>query len=229
MKSMKRFAAAVLSVLLLAALAVVPARAVEYEKVSPNVTAAGLGLKETLEVLGAGTPNPENTYTLTLDNIQVYSAAGVTYGDASKVVNAAGLNGKELAAVSFTSGELVGVGEMTKNYVLADGILDAINALQFDRPGIYYWTIHKVKSSTVSELTNHDRSSTHNNGTALLIRVDDNGSGALAVTVGINEKNADGTLSSNKNPEYKDNYPAKSGALTLEKEVEGNQGAKDQY
>lgn len=229
MKHAKRFAAVLLAVMLMAALIVLPAQAVEYATLNlSTVTAAGLDLKEAFEVTEAGVHNPTVTYTLTLGDVTVYTSGGVTYGDADDP--GASLNGRELANLTIAAGAVTGNSTTTFDYNVNTTTLAAIQALTFTKPGIYYWTITKEKTSADTHVTNHNRSASSNTGTALLIRVDDNGHGVLVPTVGIAVTETEGGLpGTNKNSTYEDNYPAKAGTLTLKKEVTGNQGAKDQY
>lgn len=225
MKKTKQLLAFLLVAILIATLTPL-ALGATYTTVSPSVSGT-LGLKEELEVTQTGAQNPAVTYTLTLGTITAYSSGGITYGDTAKVTNTANVNGKVLGTVSFATGEVTGVKTVSKDYNVTSTMIDAINDLVFDRPGIYYWPITKTYDTADTKLTNHNRSASSNNGTALLIRVDDV-SGTLETTVGINVLES-GIPGSNKNPVYKDNYPAIPGTLTLEKNVTGNQGAKDQY
>lgn len=226
MKKTKQLLVLLLAVMLVT-VSVVPAMAItSYTPIHLSVTT--LDLKEILSITEAGAQNPSVTYKLTLGDIQVYSSGGITYGDANKVDGSADVNGKELASVTYTAGEIMGRNSKEKPYAYTGDILDKINAMMFERPGIYYWPITKTKTGSDTKLTNFNRASVSNYGTALVIRIDDV-SGILTPTIGINVLEAVNTLGSNKNTVYEDNYPAKPGTLTIKKEVTGNQGAKDQY
>ena len=233
MKHTKRLLAILIAALILAVSAAPALAAAPYTAVSPSITGVGLGLKEKLEVTEPGAQNPQVTYTLTLGDAVVYQKGtpSVTYGDLTSIddTKLAAVNGKRLATVTFNAGEILGKATGEKEYTVDANIVAAINALEFDRPGIYYWPIEKTTSSTDSKLTNYNKSSVSQTGTALAIRVDDNGSGVLEVTAKIAVRTADGLPDGNKDAVYEDNYPSKPGTLTLKKEVTGNQGARDQY
>ena len=204
-----------------------------YEKVKPTVSADGLGdgVKEYVEVDKPGARNPKLKYTLTLGDIKVFSVGEgenkVTYGDLSKV-NASGINGKQLGTVEFDAGEVVGFGNKTKAYTIPEAMITAINALEFDRPGIYFWELTK----TVDDPDTSD-SYVYPNDTqraALLIRVDEDGSKLHAPVVSMASiDTTTGMPTGDKNIRYQDVFPDAPGQLTVENEVSGNQGSKDQY
>ena len=226
MKQTKKFAALLLAVLMIALMGM-PANAMDYAAVSPNVTVTGFGLKETLAVNGPNTTfNPALGYTLTLGTITAYNDGTSAYGDVSTVTGADAVNGQTFAAVSFAEKDVTGGSNKTNDYDVTAAIVAAINSLSFDRPGIYYWEITKTLTGGTGA-SNHNRN-TANKGTALVIRVDDNGGGILVPTVSVNDLN-DAGLPAGKGTAYSDFYPANTGTLIVKKEVAGNQGAKDQY
>ena len=162
----------------LGAMTVMAQQTEPYEKVNPKVTAVGLKIEEQVQVVEVGAKNPKVSYTLTLDQIQVYKDTNKKYGDYEKVDNVAGVNGKTLATVTFDAGEVTGLGTKKKDFVIYSDMLNAINALKFDRPGIYYWPIIKTVTDSGgnenSEFPNNNKSSVSSHGTALVIRVDEN-------------------------------------------------------
>lgn len=192
-----------------------------YTPVKPAVTASGLEehLKEYVEVDQPGAPNPKLKYTLKLGTMQVYAANGVTYGDFSKV-KADSVNGQQLGTVEFTAGEVVGPGSSEKAYTVSDSLATAINALEFDRPGIYFWEITK----TVEGSYPNDEQKA-----ALLIRVDEDGGVLKAPAVSMASIDDSGMPNGDKNIKYEDVFTNSLGQLTLVNEVKGNQGSKDQY
>jgi hypothetical protein len=200
--------------------------------VNPKATAAGLDIKEKLMVVEVGAKNPKVTYTLTLGTGEVYDD-GKTYGDISKVVNIDGVNDKTLAFVTYDAGEVVGLGDITKGYTISSDIITAINKLTFDRPGIYYWPITKTvadsKGAANPDIPNNNKSQVSSNGTALVIRVDENSGTLLDPVVSINVLDADGNPTGNKDALYEDTFTRAPGSLTVKNEVTGNQGSKDQY
>ena len=229
MKHIRKISAFLLTTVMLVML-MVPAMAatVNYAKVSPSIPT--LGLKEKLEVTEAGAKNPLVQYTLTLGNIQAYTDSGVIYGDITKVENASGVNGKTMTHTAFAANAITGVDNKTE-YYNDSALVTAINALVFDRPGIYYWKITKSSSApTVPELSNYNYDSSNDDGTALLIRVDDDGTGILVPTIGIVKTDNSGKPTiDTKIDTYVDKYPVKPGTITLQKTVTGNQGEKDRY
>ena len=168
-----------------------------YSKVKPNVTAAGLeaGITEEVEVDKAGATTPNLEYTLTISGeMKVYEANGVVYGDASRVTNKDGITGT-LGTVKFDAGEVIGPSEKDKEYTITSAMVTAINDLEFDRPGIYFWEIKKT--------VNNAAYPNDTQRTALVIRVDEDGSKLHAPVVSVH--------------------------LTVKNTVSGNQGSKDQY
>lgn len=230
MKHTKRLLAILIAALILAVSAAPALAADPYTVVnaSTTLTGTGLGLNEEFSVTEVGGTNPAVTYTLKLGTIKAYNG----YGDATKVENVAGVNGKTLGTVTFNAGTVLNGNPVTKNYDVPDEIVNAIKALRFDRPGIYYWEITKeitAADAVKSVLTNHNRASISNNGTALVIRVNDV-EGVLTPSISINVfADAEKTTLGEKSASYKDNYPATPGTLTLKKAVTGNQGEQDRY
>jgi hypothetical protein len=204
-----------------------------YDKVSPKATAAGLDIKEKLMVVEVGAKNPKVTYTLTLGAGKVYKDGSKTYGDISEVGNIAGVNDKTLASVTYDAGEVVGLGNITKGYTISSDIITEINKLTFDRPGIYYWPITKTvadsKGAANPDIPNNNKSQVSSNGTALVIRVDENSGALLDPVVSINVLDAVGNPTGNKDALYEDTFTRAPGSLTVKNEVTGNQGSKDQY
>lgn len=215
--------------LLVALLPLSQTHAIVYTPVNPTTTS--LGLQEKLSVNETGAASPAVTYTLKLSSaMQIYSGGTVTYGEAAGVTNSLA-SGTTVATVSFTAGEVIGIGSATKTYTDDAAFIAALQGMRFDRPGIYYWTIEKQITSLSTSYTNHNRSQSVNTGTALVVRVDDIG-GTLTPSVNVVATDVAGTTGKpvgNKITLYEDNYTAKVGNLFLKKEVTGNQGAKDQY
>lgn len=203
MKHAKRMTAVLLALLLLAALAVpgmaAPA-SVTYTPVSFQLTS--LGLTEKLTAIYADYKNPAVTYTLTLGDMQVFNSydydsdygTGSQYAPSDATADAANaLNGKTLATATFDANEVPYLPEnssdyemsKTKDYVASDGILDAINALSFDRPCIVYWPVEKERDCNSSDLTDfdHNRATDGTTQTVMILRVDDVGSGVLSPTL----------------------------------------------
>ena len=208
--------------------------AAPYDKVSPTVTTAGLKIEEKLTVIERNATNPKVTYTLTLGAGEVYEDNNSkTYGDIDEVGKIDGVNGKVLASVEFSSGEVTGLGDETKAYNISDKIITAINELTFDRPGIYYWPITKTVADSSgnanADIPNNNKSQVSSNGTALVIRVDENSGALLDPVVSINVLDADGKPTGNKDALYEDTFTRAPGSLTVKNEVTGNQGSKDQY
>ena len=217
----------------LGAMTVMAQQTEPYEKVNPKVTAVGLKIEEQVQVVEVGAKNPKVSYTLTLDQIQVYKDTNKKYGDYEKVDNVAGVNGKTLATVTFDAGEVTGLGTKKKDFVIYSDMLNAINALKFDRPGIYYWPIIKTVTDSGgnenSEFPNNNKSSVSSHGTALVIRVDENNGVLAEPVVSINVLDADKNPTGNKDALYEDSFTKAPGSLTIKNEVTGNQGSKDQY
>ena len=196
-----------------------------YSEVKPNVTAAGLaaGITEEVDVNKAGAMTPNLEYTLKIKGaMQVYTDAnGVVYGDAANVTNKDGITGT-LGTVKFDAGEVVGSTKTDKAYTVSDSIVTAINALVFDRPGIYFWEIEK----TVNNVTYPN----DQQRTAMVIRVDEDGSKLHAPVISMHVLDATtGMPTGDKHIKYKDKFIDAPGQLTVENEVTGNQGSKDQY
>jgi hypothetical protein len=204
-----------------------------YAKVNPTVTDSGLKIEEKLTVIETNATNPKVTYTLTLGTGKVYKDNGKTYGDIDEVGKIDGVNGKVLASVEFSSGEVTGLGDETKAYNISDKIITAINELTFDRPGIYYWPITKTVADSSgnanADIPNNNKSQVSSNGTALVIRVDENSGALLDPVVSINVLDAVGNPTGNKDALYEDTFTRAPGSLTVKNEVTGNQGSKDQY
>ncbi|MBR3083857.1 MAG: hypothetical protein IKH03_04735 [Oscillospiraceae bacterium] len=202
MKHAKRMTAVLLALLLLAALAV-PGMAdpspVTYTPVHFQLTT--LDLKETLTAKYKDYKNPDVTYTLTLGDMLVFNSydydsygTGSRYAPSDATITAAkALNKKTLATVTFDANEVPYQPEgsqdyvmsKTKDYVAAEGILAAINALDFDRPCIVYWPVTKTRICDSSDLTNfdHNRATDGTTQTVMILRVDDVGSGVLSPTL----------------------------------------------
>lgn len=203
MKHAKRMTAVLLALLLLAALAV-PGMAdpasVTYTPVSIHLSS--LGLKETLTAIYADYKNPAVTYTLKLGDMRVFNSydydsdygTGSQYAPSDATITAAkALNGQTLATATFAANEVPYQPEgsqdyvmsKTNDYVAADGILDAINSLSFDRPCIVYWPVEKEINCASSDLTNfnHNRATDGTTQTVMILRVDDAGSGVLSPTL----------------------------------------------
>ena len=196
----------------------------QYTVVKPEVTAAGLGaaIIEEVAVDKAGAMNPKLAYTLTLGEMKVYEADGVIYGDKSKVIGASAITG-QLGTVDFDAGEVVGSGNKEKPYAISDSLVTAINALEFDRPGIYFWEISKAVNNDAYPNDNEPVG-------ALLIRVDENNQKLHAPVVAMAAIDpATGMPTGDKNVKYEDVFPDAPGLLTVENNVSGNQGSKDQY
>lgn len=232
----KKALAIVFAVMMISAMIMgtLTAMAVEpYAKVSPKVTAEGLKIEEKLTVVEVNATNPKVTYTLTLGTGVVYDDGSKTYGDISEVGETAGVNGKVLASVEFSSGDVTGLGDKTKGYTISNEIITAINALTFDRPGIYYWPITKTVADSSgnpnADIPNNNKSQVSSNGTALVIRVDENSGALLDPVVSINVLDADRKPTGNKDALYEDTFTRAPGSLTVKNEVTGNQGSKDQY
>jgi len=204
-----------------------------YDEVSPKVTAEGLKIEEKLTVIERNATNPQVTYTLTLGAGKVYKEGNKTYGDIDEVGNIDGVNGKALASVMFNAGVVKGLGDETKVYNIDNEIITAIKALTFDRPGIYYWPITKTVADSSgnanADIPNNNKSQVSSNGTALVIRVDENSGALLDPVVSINVLDADGKPTGNKDALYEDTFTRAPGSLTVKNEVTGNQGSKDQY
>ena len=195
-----------------------------YSKVKPNVTAAGLeaGITEEVEVDKAGATTPNLEYTLTISGeMKVYEANGVVYGDASRVTNKDGITGT-LGTVNFDAGEVIGPSEKDKEYTIASAMVTAINDLEFDRPGIYFWEITKTVNNAA--YPNDTRR------TALVIRVDEDGSKLHAPVVSVHSLDSTtGMPTGDKHIKYEDVFDNSPGQLTVKNTVSGNQGSKDQY
>lgn len=225
------FAVMMISAMIMGTLTAMAAE--RYTEVNPKATAAGLDIKEKLMVVEVGAKNPKVTYTLMLGPGEVYSDGSKTYGDISEVSNIAGVDGKTLAYVTYDAGEVEGLGDKTKGYTIIDEIITAINKLTFDRPGIYYWPITKTvadsKGAANPDIPNNNKSQVSSNGTALVIRVDENSGALLDPVVSINVLDADKKPTGNKDALYEDTFTRAPGSLTVKNEVTGNQGSKDQY
>ena len=226
MKNVKKLATLLLALaLLLVLLPVYQANALTYAPVKTSVTT--LGLNEKLEVVENGAVNPAVTYTLKLGSaITAFNDGTETYGDTSEVTNALA-NGTVIGTVSWAASAIAGIGSDTKPYD-DTAFVALLNNMEFDRPGIYYWTIDKEITSLSTNFTNYNRSQSSSTGTALVVRVDDV-SGVLTPSVNMVVLDSSGKPTGNKETTYEDNYTAKVGNLILKKEITGNQGAKDQY
>ena len=185
-----------------------------YSEVKPNVTAAGLaaGITEEVEVDKAGATTPNLEYTLTISGeMKVYEANGVVYGDASRVTNKDGIYG-QLGTVKFDAGEVIGPSEKDKEYTIASAMVTAINDLEFDRPGIYFWEITKT--------VNNAAYPNDTQRTALVIRVDEDGSKLHAPVVNVHSLDSTtGMPTGDKHIKYEDVFDNSPGQLTVKNTV----------
>lgn len=242
MKLTKRMAAALLTLLLVAAMLAVPSMTAgatgTYEPVHVDLSA--LVLTETLSVTYPGRDSPGVKYTLTLGEAEdYYDEESVAYPPSNATLTALrALKTKTLATVEFVEGAASDDSPATENYVLDPTTLAAIHAVNFDSPCIVFLPITKSITSNVPDEDPDPQLSNNVENTALVITVQDN-DGVLTqpsfvfVKMDKLQDEEDETVvynipTTDKVSEFEDEYP-NTLTLTLEKQVTGNMGKKDQY